>query len=174
MSQVACRKQRVADLSSKHGRQASFPGLPTVQFMIACSMQKQRGEAWFMILAHEWHQCLPTLRGGEGSPLERTSLSPYVVVSTPSTGVLNVCKAKNILVQNKGSFNQRPLPPIYQGRYWCHSHGKVDQDFPLCFCILQAFKNWTVGRPGNEAKSAHMKQKFSCFSFIMHVIYLHS
>ena len=27
----------------------------------------------------------------------------------------------------------------------------MDQSFPLCFCILQAIKNWMVGRPGNEA-----------------------
>ena len=28
--------------------------LPTVQFLIACSLQKQRGHAW-SILSHEWH-----------------------------------------------------------------------------------------------------------------------
>ena len=28
---------------------------------------------------------------------------------------------------------------------------KMDQAFPLCFCILQAIKNWIVGRPVNEA-----------------------
>ena len=27
---------------------------------------------------------------------------------------------------------------------------KMDQAFPLCFCILQVIKNWTVGRPGSE------------------------
>ena len=27
----------------------------------------------------------------------------------------------------------------------------MDEAFPLCFCILKAIKNWTVGRPGNEA-----------------------
>ena len=29
----------------------------------------------------------------------------------------------------------------------------MDQAFPLSFCILQAIKNWTVGRPRNEANS---------------------
>ena len=29
------------------------------------------------------------------------------------------------------------------------------QAIPLHFCILQATKNWTVGRPGNEAKEWH-------------------
>ena len=29
--------------------------------------------------------------------------------------------------------------------------------FPLCFCILQAVKKWTVGRPRNKANiNAHM------------------
>ena len=37
------------------------------------------------------------------------------------------------------------------GRHWHHSHDKMDQAFPLCFCILQAIKNWMMGRPGNEA-----------------------
>jgi len=38
--------------------QASFPGLLTVQFLVACSTQKQRGKAW-SILSREWRQCLP-------------------------------------------------------------------------------------------------------------------
>ena len=37
---------------------ASLPGLPTVQFLIACSMQERRGKAW-PILSHECRQCLP-------------------------------------------------------------------------------------------------------------------
>ena len=32
---------------------------------------------------------------------------------------------------------------------------QMDQAFPLHFCILRAIKNWTVGRPGNEA-SVHV------------------
>ena len=36
-------------------------------------------------------------------------------------------------------------PPLH------HSTDKMDQAFPLHFCILQAIKNWTVGRPGNKA-----------------------
>jgi len=35
----------------------------------------------------------------------------------------------------------------------CHeSRGKIHQAFWLCFCILQAIKNWSRGRPGNEAR----------------------
>ena len=40
---------------------ASFPGLPTVQFLIAYSVQKWRGKTW-SILSHERCQYLP--RGG--------------------------------------------------------------------------------------------------------------
>ena len=36
--------------------------------------------------------------GGGGSPIEKTSLRPYVVVSAPSTGVSNVRKVKNVLL----------------------------------------------------------------------------
>ena len=36
-------------------------------------------------------------------------------------------------------------------RYWLHSRDKLYQAFPLRFRILQAIKNWTVGRPGNKA-----------------------
>ena len=38
-------------------------------------------------------------RRGEGSPIKRTSLRPYLVVSAPSARVLNVCEAKNVLLQ---------------------------------------------------------------------------
>ena len=41
--------------------------------------------------------------GGEASPIERTSLRLFLVVSFLGAGVLNVCSAKNILllVQNE-------------------------------------------------------------------------
>ena len=57
---------------------ALFPGLPTIQFLIACSMRKQRGKAWY-VLSHE-----------------RTSSRPYLVVSTLSAEVSNVRKVKNV------------------------------------------------------------------------------
>ena len=41
-----------------------------------------------------------------------------------------------------------PPPPSHLG---CHLFNKMDQAFPPLFCILQAIKNWTVGRHGNEA-----------------------
>ena len=38
--------------------------------------------------------------------------------------------------------------------HWCHSRGEIHQAFPLHFCILQAIKNWIVGRPGDKGRKA--------------------
>ena len=63
---------------------------------------------------------------GEGSLTERTCLRPFLVVSVPNTGVLNIREAKNVplLVQDEErvremrSFDQGPLPPsVYLGRH---------------------------------------------------------
>ena len=52
------------------------------------------------------------------------------------------------------SFDGGPLPPLSTLVDTDVIHViKMDQAFPLHFCILQAIKNWTVGRPGNEAKA---------------------
>ena len=60
------------------------------------------------------------------------------------------------------SFDGGPLPPsVYLGRHWRHSCDKMDQAFPLCFCTLQAIKNWMVRRPGNEAMSSVQWFNFS-------------
>ena len=56
--------------------------------------------------------------GGGRSPIKRTSLRPYLLVSAPSIGVLNVHEVKKVLllVENEErmcemrSFDQRPLP----------------------------------------------------------------
>jgi len=85
---------------------------------------------------------------------------PDLVVSAPSAGVSNVRKSESVslLVQNEEHvremrpFDQGPLPlSVYLGRHWRHSCDKWYQAFPLRFCILQAIKNWMVGRPGKEA-----------------------
>ena len=60
-------------------------------------------------------------RGGEGSPIERTSLRPYLAVSAPSAGVSNFRESKNILLRVRNeermhkmhSFDGGPLPPVY-------------------------------------------------------------
>ena len=52
------------------------------------------------------------------------------------------------------SFDGGPLPPsVYLGKHWCISRDKISQAFLLHLCILQAIKNLTVGRPGNEANN---------------------
>ena len=52
------------------------------------------------------------------------------------------------------SFNWGPLPPFV---YTDVIHVvKCSQAFPLCVCILQVVKNWTVGRPRNEAMFCSM------------------
>ena len=92
---------------------------------------------------------------GEGSPIEKLSLRPYLVVSAPSAGVSNVCEVKNVplLVQNEEHMHECVLSirdPHLPRQVKCHSCDKMDQAFPFCFCILQAIKNWTVGRPGTR------------------------
>ena len=82
-------------------------------------------------------------RRGEGSPIKRTSLRTYLVVSAPSAGISEVRKAKNIPLRNKERVHEMlsPLPPLsYLGRHQRHSHDKIYQAFPLHFCILQAIK----------------------------------
>ena len=60
---------------------------------------------------------------------------------------------------------------------------KMDQTFPLYFYILQATKNWTVGRPGNEAiyvtlyLQAYIERGFFKFTYGAHdtlVEFLHA
>ena len=75
---------------------ALFPGLPTVQFSIACSMQKRRGIFYYV---NDVSVYLGGHDRGQGYPIERMSLRPYLVVSAPNTGVLNVREVKNILLQ---------------------------------------------------------------------------
>ena len=116
---------------------APFPGLPTVQFMLTCSMQNRKVKTW-CILSHEWHQCLPIKRKNK---LE-ANLRPYHVVSALSAVVLNVHEVKNIplRVQNKEKCEQKAIlpmggpPSVYQGRHWCHSCDKMD----LVFSFISA------------------------------------
>ena len=121
---------------------ASFPGLPTVQFLIACSMQNGGGRPGPFYHVNDVLSTRGRQRGG-GVP---NGFRPYLVVSATSTGItpdLNIREVKNIplLFQNEEcvcemrSFDQGgPLPPsVYLGRHWRHSHEKMDQAFPLCF-----------------------------------------
>ena len=91
---------------------SQFPLILWVRFH---SMHKQNGK---LGLSHRT-LCLPRETKGR-DPHRKMSLRSYLVVSVPSAGLSNVCKAKNmsILVQNKElmckmhSFDWRPLPPL--------------------------------------------------------------
>ena len=80
-------------------------------------------------------------------------MRPYLVyvVSFPDGGASNFCEAKNnlLLIQNKEHMCKMPsgLPDFSEVIHVIKGPGL----FPLHFCILQAIKNQTVGRPGNEA-----------------------
>ena len=130
---------------------ASFPGLPTVQFLIACSMQKQRGKAWYH-LSREWRQCLHRQRGG-GVTDRKDAFRTCVLRFEPRAVCFLHRKRFSAWARN---YKIRPLACSFDGDppppppLWHHSRDKWYQAFPLRFCILQAIKNWTVGRPGNE------------------------
>ena len=55
---------------------ASFPGLPIVQFLIACSMQKWRGKVWSV---NDVSVYLGRQRG-EGSPIEKDELDAFLIL----------------------------------------------------------------------------------------------
>ena len=75
-------------------------------------------------------------RGGEGSPIERTSLRTYVVVSASSAGVWNVREAKNmsLLVQNEECMCKMHLS--IQGPL--NKHYKKKKGFKLLFPTVYA------------------------------------
>ena len=96
---------------------ASFPGLPTVQILITCSMQNGGGRPGPF---YHMNDILSTQvdKGWDRSSIERTSLRPYLVVSAPSAGVPTIHKANYVpfLVQTKESVHKVLLsdlsPPL--------------------------------------------------------------
>ena len=104
---------------------ASFPGLPTVQFLIACSKQKRKGKAW-SILSHEQHFVYLGRHRGEGCLIEETSLRPHLVVSVPSAGFRMITKRKayhscfkrRTCVRNVFFWLGTTPPPVYLGRQY--------------------------------------------------------
>ena len=105
-----------------------------------------------------WSLTVSETGGGRPGPFYHVydELKAFSGSFCPSTRVLNICEAKTYVscsrqtmwVQNVFFWLGTPPPSVYRGR---HSHDKMDQAFPLHFCILQEIQNWTVGRPGNEA-----------------------
>ena len=57
----------------------------------------------------------------------------------------------NYKIRSQACFFQSGTPPpLCLSRWTRHSCDKMSQAFPLCFCILQVIKNWTVGRPATH------------------------
>ena len=102
---------------------ASFPGLPTIQFLIAYSMQKQRRKAW-SILSREQCRSLPkqTERRWE-SPTERVHFAVVFFVLNNERCVFcfaNIWNCSTWLGSTKKAsisfFRLGPLPPsVYLG-----------------------------------------------------------
>ena len=117
---------------SWYGFRASFPGLPIVHFLIACSMQKRKRKACY-VLSHEWWcQC-------RKNELEALSCS-FCPECWSCKSLWDKNKNVPLQVRNKEhvckmhSFNVGPLPPsVYQGRHWHYSCDKIYQAFPLRF-----------------------------------------
>ena len=121
---------------------ASFPRLPTIQFLIACSMQRNTFRA--RILHFE---------------LGAVHLSLRKCFESPALG------GRNYKIRPQAhSFDRGPLPPplcqlsipVYLVDTDVIQVIKWTRPSRLRFCILQVIKIWTVGRPGNEAtKTEH-------------------
>ena len=103
-----------------------------------------------------------------GSPIERTGLRPSCSFCPKCWSFECSLNEKHASPGSQRMHAQNPFfrsgtpPPIsvYLGRHWRHLHNKMDQAFPLRFCILQAINNCTVvvGRPKNKATAIAYSQ----------------
>ena len=95
---------------------ASFPGLPAVQFLIACSMQKRRGKVW-SILSHIVY--LGRQRGGGGVVPNQKEYISHTFFAWNSL-CFSLCDHlkpsawdRNYKIRSRARFfNQAPLPPM--------------------------------------------------------------
>lgn len=81
---------------------ASFPDLPIILFLIACSMRKRRGKASTIYHMSDVTVYQIYKRGG-GALEQKACLRPFLCSVDPCTGDRNVCEAKKLLliVHNK-------------------------------------------------------------------------
>ena len=143
----------------------SFPGLPPPSRFWSLAVCKNGGEGLVHFIM--WMTSVPTYivhvgrqRGG-GVPYWKNEVEAcswpkpwrferllYEKCTAP--GLKRITRAWNAFF-----LPGKTLPPsVYLGRYY--------QAFPLrffFFCILQAIKNWMVGRPGKEAMSSPQVSK---------------
>ena len=120
-------------------------GLPTAQFLVACSVQKQRGKTW------SFSVYLGRQRGG-------SKIKELIFAFFQERYLFHFANVWNSSSWNRNykirlqacSFNQRPRPPpqpsVYLGRHWCHSRDEMDQAFSLRFAY------WSFGRSRSEKR----------------------
>ena len=95
---------------------ALFPGLPTIHFLITCSMQKRKGKAW-SVLSRKWRQCR---QKEEGSPMERTHFVHIFFILNQEWCHFRLVNLRNSIARGKNykkrlqapSLDGGPLPPL--------------------------------------------------------------
>ena len=106
---------------------ASFPGFPIIQFLIACSVEKQKGKAWSILQS----QCR---QGGEEFRIERMHFGHMFFVLNRdgkffTSQMFKLQHLEQKLQENvSSSFIQLgPLSPsVYHGRHWHHPCDEMD------------------------------------------------
>ena len=92
---------------------------------------------------YHMNQCL---QRGEGVPNRKIKLEAFSCSFCPERWSFK-CIAKYVLLIGDPS-------PLCLPRGTLTSFTKMDQAFPLHFCVLQAIKNWMVGRPKNKTNKS--------------------
>ena len=128
-----------------------IPSPPIIHFLITCTVQEQRGKAWFNLLC-EWCQCLHLGRQrGWGALTKRRNWNPFLIASVQTLDFQTIMKwllAAGCLgwtvLKIMYSFNPAPVPSsVYLGRHWLHSHDKVSLPSPSFFGYC---KQWKTGQ----------------------------
>ena len=111
------------------------------------------------------------MQRGEGFSNKRARLRLFLAVSicVLEFRIFTKCKSCCSLYRTKNTCTKCALS--FEGLSLLLST-QVDidiyQTFPLHFCILQAIKNWMVGRPGNEAMKYQLKPITGSSSYHCH------
>ena len=130
-------------------------------FLVACSMQNGGGRPGPFYHVNDVSVYLGRQRG-EGSLIERTYFLHMSLVLNQERYVFRFVNIWNSSTWGRNykikpqaySFtffwSGTPPPSIYLGRHWRPSCDKMDQAFPLRFCILRAIKNCSQQRQQAE------------------------
>ena len=115
-------------------RLASFPGLPTVQFLITCSMQKGGGRAGPFYHVND----VSVYLGRQGSPIERMHFTPAFTVLNQGQYIFRFMNIQNFSCWGRKykinlqacSFDGAPPPSsVYLDRHWRHSSSSCSLHF---------------------------------------------